>query len=354
MKNIYLSIPEIKSGKRFAVATIIETEGSTPQKAGSSALFTETGLFAGTIGGGVLEGRVKELAAEAIVSYRTGIYRFNLDYDISFKQDAICGGNATVLVDVFTAGKRSVFEKIKRSLDKGLPGVLVTVINSRERENINSGRFWVTSAQKSGLPEEYSDIIIREAEGLLLSPGQGNSAGKVMYPDKSDSSVRIMFEPLFPPDKLIIAGAGHIGKVLAHIGSLLDFDVTVIDDRPEFASRENIPDADQIIVDDIGEALGRIDIRQDTFVVVVTRGHNDDAKALKACVNSDAAYLGMIGSRIKVEQMHQSFIENGWTTEERWSAVHAPVGLEINSRTVEEIVISIAAQLILTRNSEKR
>jgi xanthine dehydrogenase accessory factor len=91
-------------------------------------------------------------------------------------------------------------------------------------------------------------------------------------------------------------------------------------------------------------------LSDDTFVVIVTRGHNDDAAALKGCIGSKSRYVGMIGSKTKVEKMRRNFIENGWATDEQWRAIHSPVGIEINSKTVEEIAVSIAAELVLVRN----
>jgi len=129
--------------------------------------------------------------------------------------------------------------------------------------------------------------------------------------------------------------------------------VTVIDDRPEFANAKNVPEADEVIVGEIGEALLRIEDSQDNYFIIVTRGHQKDAEALRAAIGRPAAYLGMIGSRRKIEIMHCEFLENGWATAEEWGEVHAPIGLEIGSKTVEEIAVSIAAELVLVRSKRK-
>ena len=171
---------------------------------------------------------------------------------------------------------------------------------------------------------------------------------------EDEDSILALLEPLFPSSQLVIAGAGHIGKALAHLGKLLDFEVTVIDDRIEFANKTNIPDADHIIVEDIGKAIMELGKSPDTYLVIVTRGHDDDAKALRPGINSGAAYVGMIGSKNKIEKMHRNFVENGWATEKQWSAIHTPIGLKILSKTVEEIAVSIAAELVLVRNGKKQ
>jgi xanthine dehydrogenase accessory factor len=138
---------------------------------------------------------------------------------------------------------------------------------------------------------------------------------------------------------------------LAHLGQLLDFEVTVVDDRPDFANSKNIPDADYLVVEEIGKAMQRLKKSQDTYIVIVTRGHKDDAEALKPCISSGAAYVGMIGSKSKIARMKAEFIKKRWATEDQWNEVYAPVGLDIKSKSVEEIAVSIAAQLIMVRRS---
>ena len=160
---------------------------------------------------------------------------------------------------------------------------------------------------------------------------------------------KIYLEPVFPLPRLIIAGAGHIGKAVSHQGKLLGFEVTVIDDRAEFANPVNLPDADNIIVKDIGEAMREISKDKNTFIVIVTRGHGHDADALKPCIGSPAAYVGMMGSRVKVAKVHEEFIARGWATEEQWKKIFTPIGLDIDSKTIEEIAVSIAAQLVMVR-----
>jgi xanthine dehydrogenase accessory factor len=167
-----------------------------------------------------------------------------------------------------------------------------------------------------------------------------------------EPSSLFFLECIFPRPQLIIAGAGHIGKALSHLANRLDFDVTVVDDRPEYANATNIPEADHIIVQDISVAFNEIKKNRDTYVVIVTRGHKDDAAALRPCIVSDLAYIGMIGSKTKIATMKEDFIKNGWATHDQWNIIHSPVGLEIKSKTVEEIAVSIAAELILVKNSK--
>jgi xanthine dehydrogenase accessory factor len=164
----------------------------------------------------------------------------------------------------------------------------------------------------------------------------------------------LFLEPIFPLPRLVIAGAGHIGKAVAHLGHRLEFEVTVIDDRPEFANAENLPDADSIIVGDIRSSMAALDPGSETYIVIATRGHRHDGEALRACISAPCAYLGMIGSRTKIALMRDRFVAEGWASAEQWSRVHAPIGLAIGSQTVEEIAISIAAQLVQVRSRKSQ
>jgi xanthine dehydrogenase accessory factor len=172
---------------------------------------------------------------------------------------------------------------------------------------------------------------------------------KEIFPEKATE--RFLFlEPIFPLSQLVIAGAGHIGQVVTHLGSLLKFEVTVIDDRPEFANKEKLPDADHIIVGEIGKAIQSFTISSDTYLVIVTRGHKHDGAALRQCISSEAAYIGMIGSIRKIKLMRKKFLEEGWATAHQFDRVCAPIGIDIQSKTVEEIAVNIAAQLALVRS----
>ncbi len=353
MKNIYNQLFEHQTDKILPViASVVKTRGSAPQVPGSSALFGDKGLIAGTIGGGAVEKKIQEIASERFKSRESGYFHFNLKNDISRKEEAICGGQITVLVDAEQGKHADVFNLMKESLAEKVPGILLTLVYPENEFKTDIERFWVTNSADTALPDMFrkkSQPAIKEM--LLLADPSGYC--EIDFTAEAGRPAFLFLEPVFPPQKLIIAGAGHIGKALAHLGKLIGFEVTVIDDRPEYANKDNIPDASHIIVDDVNKAMRELRKSMDTFVVIVTRGHKDDAEALKICIGSDLAYLGMIGSRNKIMAMREDFIKNGWATAEQWATVFSPIGLEINSRTVEEIAISIAAQLIQVKNSSK-
>lgn len=354
MKNIYIQILDLHATfPSLVLSTVIRSIGSTPQKPGSSALFVKSGLISGTVGGGILEAKVQEISQNAIVSKDSYKATFSLNKDISDGENAICGGQISVLIDSDTYKFLSVYEEIKRSLNDKVPGVLITVISGITENKVFIDRYWMTERNKPALPDRFLQKIEPEFKSILLKNDPSDFREIELSIKENETPALFLLEPVFPPLSLVIAGAGHIGKALAHLGSILDFEITIIDDRPEFANKKNIPDAEFIIVENIGQALQKLKKSSDTYIVIVNRGHKDDAGALKECIGSEAGYIGMIGSKNKVATMRRDFIDNGWATEQQWESVHTPVGIDINSRTVEEIAVSIAAQLIQVKNLRK-
>lgn len=351
MRNIYLKI--LESGEDIStlvLATVTDCIGSAPQKPGSSALFGKNGLICGTVGGGIVEGKVTEFARQCSLTKRSEFFHYQLNNGVSEKEEAICGGEVSILTDPNVADHISVFKEIQQSLSARIPGLLITIAKITSGDQAVINRYWMTRDIKPPVPDHFF-VKFETAAISLLSSSVPDTLKRIDLPaPEKDISVVCYLEPVFPLPQLIIAGAGHIGKALAHIGKLIDFEVTVVDDRPEFANESNLPDARKIIVKDIGTAMKEIEKAPDTFIVIVTRGHNDDAMALKPCIGSKAAYVGMIGSRGKVSKMHADFIKKRWATEEEWNTIHSPIGLDINSKTVEEIAVSIAAELVQVKN----
>lgn len=323
MKNIYIRlIQSIQVLKKPVLATVTYTTGSTPQKPGSLALFSDGKIISGTVGGGIVENRVQTFASQCSHTGESMYVSFSLDNDIDRKDEAICGGSISILLDANPLEHLSVFEKMELDLASGTPGVLVTVVTTLKDTHVGIRRHWITAALVQG---------------------------KTPVKDEAKSNL-VFHEPLFPLPRLVIAGAGHIGKALSHLGKMLDFEVSVADSRSEYANALNLPDADHTIAGDIGKIMEDIKKDRDTYIVIMTHGHAGDADALRPCIGSGAAYIGMIGSKGKIAKMREEFISKKWATNEEWQRIYSPVGIDIGSKTVEEIAVSIAAQLVLVRS----
>jgi xanthine dehydrogenase accessory factor len=246
--DIYQRISELVSrGERIAVATVVKTEGSTPQGVGAKIIVKEDGSKFGTIGGGCLENAVIEESQQALKDGKSRLSHFDLTEN---GVGMICGGSVDVMVEVIQ----------------------------------------LTST-------------------------------------------------------LLIIGSGNIAIPLCNLGKMLGYRVLIVD---PFARRENFPEADEVISEPVDEGISKVTITPQTYIVIVTR-HQYDEPALKSVLRSEAAYIGMVGSLNRVNTIFERFLHEGIADEEALEKIYAPIGLDIGAQTVEEIALSIMAEIVHNR-----
>jgi xanthine dehydrogenase accessory factor len=163
----------------------------------------------------------------------------------------------------------------------------------------------------------------------------------------------IFIEPVLPPASLYIFGAGHVSASLYKVAHNAGFDVTVVDDRETYANRERFPEAKEVIAEDFEKAMARITPNESTYIVIVTRGHHDDMRVLRWAMQTQARYIGMIGSKRKTIAIFRELTKEGIPAQ-LFERVHAPVGLDIGAITPEEIAVAITAELIAIRRRVER
>jgi xanthine dehydrogenase accessory factor len=166
-------------------------------------------------------------------------------------------------------------------------------------------------------------------------------------------TLEIFVEPILPPADLYIFGAGHVAASLYKIARIAGFDVTVVDDREAYATRERFPEAQQVIAEDFDKAAAKLAPSESSYIVIVTRGHRDDMRMLRWAVQTPARYVGMIGSKRKTITIFKELQQEGLAAH-LFDRVHAPIGLDIGAITPEEIAVSITAELIAKRRRVER
>jgi xanthine dehydrogenase accessory factor len=334
----------IEEGRPFAVALILEAEGSTPRRGGARALIDGSGAIAGTIGGGLLEAEAQRRAVEVCRSGKPEIVEVALRGADPKETEPLCGGSVRVLLDPTAPASRAAYRAALEALRRRERGALVTTVRRRpagiERGGGKEGSEGrdVLSVSTEWLPSERLPAESLSVEGLSTES-----------PLRESLPTERLVEPILPDPRLLIVGGGHIGQALSRQACLLGFETTVVDDRPEFTDPALYPAGVATRTGDIAREVGAFPIAADTFVAIVTRGHRHDAEALAACVRSPAAYIGMIGSRRKVALLREELIRSGRATEEDLDRVRAPIGLDIGAVTVPEIAVSIAGQLVSVR-----
>lgn len=166
-------------------------------------------------------------------------------------------------------------------------------------------------------------------------------------------TVEVFVEPILPDPKIVLMGAGHLGRSIARLAHDLGFQVTVADDREAFANRERFPMAERIVVDRFETSLLDVPVDSNTHILVVTRGHSHDQEALRAAVQTDARYVGLVGSRRKIKIIVEALLDEGLAAS-AFEKLYAPIGVDIGSETPEEIAVSVMAELIALRKGKHR
>ena len=321
----------IDSGRPFALALILNADGSPPQAAGVKAKIDDTGKICGTIGGGDVEAEAQRRAIEACESGRPIVFDINLHESVD--AGAICGGSMRILIDPTAAKDRECYAQAAQALQRRERGVLLTTVSTGAETEVTV-EWYPEEAITPDFPdaETIRSCLARETARLLVA-----------------DSTEVLVQPVIPKPILLIVGGGHVGQALARQAVLIGFDITVIDDRPEFANPPLFPEGVTTRCGDIAKTVADFPVCKDTYIVIVTRAHKHDAEALKACTHAPAAYIGMIGSKRKVGLIRNNIIESGVATEEEFDRVFAPIGLDIGAVTVPEIATSIVAQLTAVR-----
>lgn len=174
---------------------------------------------------------------------------------------------------------------------------------------------------------------------------------KLGDPGVCGGSLEVFVDPIKPKPKLIIVGAGHVGRAVAHLAQWLGFFVVVTDDRPEFCTPELVPGADEFFPIPFSEFADNINVTPWTYFVLTTRNVDVDIQGLPAIIKSPAAYIGIIGSKRRWQTTKQKLLEKGFTQNDL-EAIKSPIGLDLNAETPEEIAVSILAEIILLRRGD--
>ncbi len=338
-------------GRPLVFCSVVETRGSTPQKAGAAMLVFSNGSQFGTLGGGCVEAEVKQRALQ--VFSQTGgkpeVISFCLDDDYGWDDGLICGGRMTMLVDPLydSAGGSSTiaashyYGAYCGLVESGAGCTEVVALDQNSAGLAAGSRFLfdASSTLVAQLAEQTIPAdIVAGLKPVSLRPGPSARRG-------------FSYLPVLPRITLLIVGGGHVGQAVAQLASTVDFDVWALDDRDKFANSQRFPTAQRHIVGDIGSSLQRLaaEIHAGVYGLIVTRGHNHDEEALYHLARSNAGYVGMIGSKRKIKLIFEDLVAKG-IPEEALARVHAPLGLPIGSQTVPEIAVSIVAELIACRN----
>ncbi|MBI3407590.1 MAG: XdhC family protein [Planctomycetes bacterium] len=348
----------IDSGRPCVYCAVVETRGSTPQKAGAAMLVFPDGTQVGTLGGGCVEAEVKRQALRSLDGdgssadrpNQAGVFTFNLDDNYGWDDGLICGGRMTILADpvITSTGNGRVpstayFKKLRELMGQGQGATEAVVIGSDAGAPVGSRYLF-----------DAAGTIVDQRASLPAPEGVRHNLAPLSERPRPYWRHGVAYLPVFPRVTLFVVGGGHVGQAVAKLAAEVDFDIWALDDRDAFASVERFPSAKRLLVGDIGQRLREMtpEVTPSVYALIVTRGHAHDEEALYHLATTPAGYVGMIGSKRKIRLIYEDLLARG-ISQEALDRVHAPLGFAIGSQTVPEIAISIVAELIAVRNLGK-
>lgn len=330
-------------GEEVVLATVVSKSGSAPCLAGSKMIVRRDGASTGTIGGGVLEAEGQRRAGQVLESGRSQLFTFDLSGRDAASMAMICGGRVQVLLELITvdADTVAVYRGLGEAVAMGERCFLVTDLGPAESELDRLGRCLV---RQDGSVTGHFDHPAGWIPHLVAQARRATYPVLVLR-----EGHRFLVERCYAPSTLYLFGAGHVSQEVAEMAGRVAFQTVVLDDRPEFANRERFPTADEVrVIDSFEKCIAGLPIDGDSYLAIVTRGHTHDRTVLEQALMTDAAYIGMLGSRKKSVEIRRALREQGFD-EARVNGVHCPIGIDITAETTAEIAVSIVAELIRVR-----
>lgn len=247
--------------------------------------------------------------------------------------------------------KVNFYLKLKQLSKRDNNLIVGTVISAdKEYKNLQGEKFILTDKDHLKYSnEKYKDeincLIEKLGKDTLLN--LDNPEHKTLK--INDSDLEIYLEPVVDNPRLILFGAGHIANSVSKVASLMDFEITVIDDRKEFLNKERFPEVDHLILKSYKKYLSEYKVEKNDYIVIVTRGHQFDYDVLRKVIDKNCKYIGMIGSSKKIKEVYDRLREEDNVNEELLKSVHSPIGLAIGAETTSEIAVAIIAEIVEVR-----
>ncbi len=336
----------VMQGEKAALSTIVSSKGSLPMSKKAKMLVRSDGKIVGTVGGGCLEADVWAEARQVMENEAPSLQKFILTEKHAGENGLNCGGNVEIFTEPLLPGRvEEMLEEIAQVRKKRGSAVLATLVSGGGQVGAKllvhpDGRC------VGSLEHKEADVCVREDVAALETIPEGLL--KVVELGTAVDPVVVFLESICPEPTLFLFGGGHVSFAIAQMAHSVGFRIVVIDDRPMFANKERFPMASETLTLEMETAFDHLVIDDLSYVVAVTRGHQHDKPIVEQAVKTQAAYVGMIGSRRKIALMWKELEAKG-ISRETLDAVYAPIGLDIGADSPEEIAVSVVAELIQVR-----
>jgi len=337
----------LEKKQSFCLATILFKAGSAPREVGTKMIVKNDFSTIGTVGGGIIEALTIK-ACRAVFENECSIIKyFSLSNKDASSYGMVCGGEQKLLVEFINANNPetvNIYKKSWKLKEKCTDFVMITRIGEEEKEYLSHDKWICSETTFYGSEDDEIQVILKE-----IRINFKNLKFETLYLDE----VKYLIEPILSNETVYIFGAGHVSQKLAVMTKMVDFKTVILDDRCEFANSARFKDVDDIIVIESFENIFKqLEINKESYIIIVTRGHIYDKNVLNQALKTKAKYIGMIGSKTKVEYIFNKLFEEGFLQSDI-DRVSAPIGVKIFAQTPEEIAVSIIAEMIKTRRGPK-
>jgi xanthine dehydrogenase accessory factor len=343
MSELFDHIDQLKrSSGRVAVATLINTRGTTPRKEGAKMLVGEGGQVLGSVTiGGCVDAQVIEESSHVLDTMRPQLLELNLGDEEAWEIGLTCGGTIEVLVeplalDRVDSGAMALYERLRRHAAAGGHGALVTRLDGPGAKMLV-----LDDGTRDGtLGEPFLDErFAAEAREAL-----GRAASRTLVLE----GVRVFVEVLAPPALLLVVGAGHVAMPLTALARVLGYHTVVMDGRPRFATRERFPDVDELRVGIPSQLIRDYALTPAASLVLVAHDYKYDVPVLHHALATSVGYIGLLGSRRRGAAILDLLAEDGIGEAQR-QRVRVPIGLDLGARSAPEIALAIVAEIQAVR-----
>lgn len=320
--------------RSIALATVVQTWGSAPRRAGSKMGLTSDGQFSGSVSGGCVENAVIEAGLESLKTNLPKLLHFGVADETAWDVGLACGGSIEVFVKPLD---QTFFEELRSVLKNEQQAALVTII--RGPDEILGREFLIHSDGRvtGNLSDHWHEKVLILANDTL----RAGESRRAMLDDETE----VFLEFIPPPLTLIAVGAVHITVALMSLAKTLGYRTVVIDPRGAWGNADRFPNVDQLIQAWPQEAFEQIKITRSTAVAMLTHDPKLDDPALKISLNSPAFYVGALGSKTTHAKRRERLVSEG-VSDSQLSRLHAPIGMDIGAGTPEEIALAVMAEVV--------
>jgi xanthine dehydrogenase accessory factor len=331
----------LTQGRRVALATVVQTWGSSPRQPGALMGVTDETAMIGSVSGGCVETAVVAEATDSLADGRPRLLNFGVSDDAAWDVGLACGGKIAVYVEPLDTGWWQIVARLSRA---NRAGVSMTVLDGPLAGEKIVATMSAETYASTRLSAEQRSALIDAGFKALLDGSKTNRA--------EICGLDVLVHVLRPMPHLIIVGGAHVAMALQRFAEQLGFRVSLVDPRSAFATPERFPTVHVISHEYPDKALPELGLDKDTYVAVLTHDPKIDDPALRATLPADVAYVGVLSSKrahqLRVERMTASGFDPALL-----ERVHTPIGLEIEAKTPEEIALSIMAEIVAVRNGAR-